>query len=61
MRYKSCAKWPEGTFPNSNDVTREPEWSKGAAENVCITLERDGLAGEGEVFPVRTWTEEEKF
>lgn len=61
MRYKSCAKWPEGTCDFSNNVTRVVEPDKVAAEIVCKKLERSGFGGEGKVFPLKTWIEEESY
>ena len=61
MRYKSCAKWPEGTCPYSNDVTRVVEYNEDVAKGVCRALEQNGYGGEGKVFPFKTWVENESF
>lgn len=63
MKYLSHAEWPEGVCrdmfgkPHSQD-THE---SQSAAEKICRLLERDGYAGQGEYFPIRTWTEPESM
>ena len=61
MRYKSCAKWPEGTIPHCNDVSRVVEYSEDVATSVCNRLEAEGYGGEGKVFPLHTWVEPEEY
>lgn len=61
MKYLSHAEWPEGVCrdmfgkPHSQDTHESEE----AAEKICRLLEREGYAGQGEYFPIRTWTEPE--
>ncbi len=54
-RFKSIAEWPSdsdvGRSEDEHDTRRQ-------AEAVCERLERDGLGGMGQVFPLRTWVEE---
>ena len=59
MRFKSCAEWPEGSLATtrSNNITVDFHRTKEAATAVCRMLDRDGLGGEGKIFPTRTWVE----
>lgn len=56
--WKSVALWPDavalGRTPNESEDTH---WSREAAEAVCRTLEREGLGGCGQIFPISTRVE----
>lgn len=59
--YYSNAKWPDDS--GVHDSYGEPESqdrhsTEREALSVCKMLERDGLGGEGKIFPVRTWVSE---
>lgn len=62
MSWTSHAQWPKWSVCQSraNDHTTDTHLTEAAAKAVCRMLERDGLGGEGKVFPVRTWVEENK-
>ena len=56
--FKSFAEWPKGqTCLGDRNITSDNHESQDQARAVCHRLERDGWAGEREVFPVRTWIE----
>lgn len=57
--WKSVAEWPAGTIlqRRANDITVDFHETEPAARAVCRMLERDGLGGEGKIFPIRTWVE----
>jgi hypothetical protein len=61
MKYLSFAEWPEGTCRNrfGKPISQDTHESKESAERVCRLLEREGYGGQGEAFPIRTWTEPE--
>jgi hypothetical protein len=58
--WTSKAEWPKGTISQSraNDITTDDHPTEAQARAVCRMLERDGLGGEGKIFPVRTWVED---
>jgi hypothetical protein len=62
MSWTSNAQWPEGTIcqRRAADKTTDFHLTEAAALAVCRMLERDGLGGEGKVFPLRTWVESRK-
>ena len=57
-RYRSIVLWPDsvstGKIPNES-TDEHP--SKEHAEAVCGMIERHGLGGDGEVFPISTRVE----
>jgi hypothetical protein len=57
-KWKSHAEWPEPNhgvqFSEDTHDTREQ------AQSVCDMLQREGLGGEGKVFPIQTWVTEIK-
>lgn len=58
--HTSFAKWPDGFDSGSirsDNVTTDNHDSKEAADVVCRMLEREGFGGDGQTFPVRTWSE----
>ena len=57
--WTSNAQWPEGAIVQrrATDKTIDYHETEMAAQAVCRMLERDGLGGEGKVFPLRTWVE----
>lgn len=61
MKYLSFAEWPEGTCRNrfGLPISQDTHESKEEAECVCRLLWSKGYAGQGETFPIRTWTEPE--
>lgn len=49
-RWTSNAEWPCQSQPTTDEHdTREQ------ALAVCAALERKGMGGDGEIFPLRTW------
>ena len=60
MSWTSNAQWPEGSIcqRRANDKTTDYHLTEAAARAVCRMLERDGLGGEGKVFPLRTWVDD---
>ncbi len=57
-KWRSCAKWPINvttTFPNN--VSKDTHDTKEQAEGVCSLLHKDGLGGNGKIFPLTTWVE----
>ena len=56
--YRSIVLWPDevstGKTPNES---RDTHPSREAAEIVCRRIEREGLGGEGKVFPLSTRVE----
>lgn len=59
MKWTSNAQWPKGSIcqRRANDKTTDSHLTEAAAGAVCRMLARDGLGGEGKVFPLRTWVE----
>lgn len=59
IKYLSKAQWPVGAIAQKrvNDVTTDRHRTEASALAVCRMLERDGLGGEGKIFPIRTWIE----
>ena len=57
--WTSNAQWPQGSVrqARAGDRTTDFHLTESAARAVCRMLERDGLGGEGKVFPLRTWVE----
>jgi hypothetical protein len=55
--WQSHALWPGGTVTDNfgKCESHDNHYSKKEAEIVCKMLERDGLGGEGNVFPIKTW------
>jgi hypothetical protein len=54
----SNAHWPVlNTMKNRPilEFSTDRHETKEQAEAVCTSLERDGLGGEGKVFPLKTW------
>jgi len=60
VSWTSNAQWPEGSIcqRRAGDKTTDSHLTEAAARAVCRMLERDGLGGEGKVFPLRTWVED---
>jgi len=58
-RWTSNAEWPKGSIiqDRANDQSIDYHLTEPAARAVCRMLERDGLGGEGKIFPIRTWVE----
>ena len=59
-RFKSNALWPEGAVrqKRAKNKTCDFHETEAAASAVCRMLERDGLGGEGKIFPIKTWVED---
>jgi hypothetical protein len=60
QRFISHAQWPEGVIrqKRANDHTIDVHATEEACRAVCRMLERDGLGGEGKIFPLKTWIED---
>ena len=56
MIWTSNAKWPVHNR-HSLEVSTDRHETKKQAEAVCASLKRDGLGGEGKVFPLMTWVD----
>ncbi|MGE4191827.1 MAG: hypothetical protein AB7E51_00410 [Pseudodesulfovibrio sp.] len=58
-KYTSNAEWPDSVAgmckPN---ISTDTHPSREHAQAVCDRLQKEGLGGEGEVYPIRTWVEE---
>jgi len=59
VQYTSNAEWPDcvnlGKTPN---VSTDEHDNAAQAQSVCDRLEREGLGGEHQIFPIRTWVEQ---
>ena len=62
-RFISHAQWPKGSIvqKRANDCTCDWHFTYASAKAVCNMLERDGLGGEGNIFPIKTWIEDTKM
>lgn len=58
MSWTSNAQWPKGSVCQGK--TTDTHDTEAQARAVCRMLERDGLGGEGKVFPLRTWAENDE-
>jgi len=61
ITYFSNAEWPEGAGVLNSYGERKSQDShqtERAALSVCKMLEKDGLGGNGVIFPIRTWASE---
>lgn len=56
-KFRSCAEWPDAPPSRPTSVSTDDHDTESQALAVCGMLERDGLGGEGRVFPLRTWVE----
>ena len=54
-RWLSCTRWPHMLGFLNNNMTTDEHGTKEQAEAVCMMLTRDGLGGEGKIYPLRTW------
>lgn len=59
MKFSSCAEWPKGTAPHSNDVTKDENGPWASSNAICNRLSKEGFGGDGKVFPLRVWVEDE--
>lgn len=60
-QYTSNAEWPEEACIADEFGKLESHDNHdliGQAESVCVMLEKDGLGGQGKIFPIKTWVEE---
>lgn len=55
-QWRSCAEW-EPVHGFLNNITTDDHYTEDAAKAVCKILDKEGLGGNGNDFPVRTWTE----
>ena len=55
--YQSNAKWPLDAYkgPYGDGISTDKHRSMAAAQAVCDGLKREGLGGEGKLFPLETW------
>lgn len=52
-KFTSHVEWPAETGIGVSEDTHD---TQAQADAVCSFLRRNGLGGEGKVFPLRTWT-----
>lgn len=55
--WKSCARWPEGTVSEPDNITTDTHQTADQAYAVCQLLKREGFGGLGKVFPLAAWVE----
>jgi len=57
--WTSNAEWPEGQIMQRRAMGKTIDYheTESAAKAVCRMLKRDGLGGEGKIFPIRTWVD----
>ena len=61
MKYKSKAQWPSPTVGHDGaTITEDSHDTYEQARAVCDMLERDGLGGMKQIFPLSTWVEKEE-
>jgi hypothetical protein len=60
MSFTSNAKWPHLVYGgiDGKGITTDYHDTRGQAEAVCRTLERDGFGGQCVDFPIQTWVEQ---
>ena len=59
--WESVAKWPkEVSTGNDPNISTDKHTTEEQAVAVCEALEREGLGGMGQVFPVSTYVREFK-
>jgi len=59
-KWRSCSRWPVTLGFLENQLTTDTHDTREQADAVCQMLKRDGLGGEGRIFPEETWIEEVK-
>lgn len=59
MKVFSCAQWPKGTADFSNNVTKDENPTWGHCKAICDRLCREGFGGDGQVYPLKVWVEDE--
>ena len=57
-RFTSVAVWPNGTLCDGLDISTDTHATREQAEAVCSLLAKEGLGGEGKIFPLSTRVEE---
>jgi len=55
--FRSFARWPSGTLPHESppDASYDDHETAAQAQGVCDLLRKNGLGGDGKVFPLETW------
>lgn len=57
-KFKSKAQWPAiVAVCHGASISEDTHDTYEQARAVCDMLERDGLGGDGDIFPVSTWVE----
>lgn len=56
-QFQSNALWPAGVCSSmyGDNISTDTHATREEAEGVCRGLRREGFAGEGRHFPIRTW------
>jgi hypothetical protein len=54
--FSSHATWPPDAEVSGNEST-DFHPTREAAQGVCTLLERNGLGGDRQIFPTKTWVE----
>lgn len=59
--FKSVAKWPhpQVNLGNSENTSDYSHATLSSARIICQILENDGFGGDGVIFPIETWVEDE--
>jgi len=55
--FKSCIEWNPEEVCLENSITTDLHETYEQAESICKIIQRDGLGGEGKIFPIKTWVE----
>jgi len=53
-KFRSIAHWPTGAIGFDNDISTDEHDTEAEAQGVCDLLRRNGLGGDGKVFPLST-------
>jgi len=58
--FKSNAQWPLHAYKGEygDGISTDTHNSEKAAESVCRALEENGMGGERQIFPIKTWVGE---
>jgi len=58
--FKSVAKWPQSVnLANSENISDDSHATLTSARIICDKLRKNGFGGDGKIFPIETWVEDE--